>query len=303
MRRRLIAAIVALAGLAGCTDGHTRSQPTSVTGNVIMGAPVSGATVTLYRIEPVSRRLSSLGTARTDTNGAYTILALVNGSPYLLVATGGTYKDDATASLQSLSVATLSSLDDPRPGVLETLVGSGGNPLTMHLLTPFTTIAARRISTLSSTNGQGALIENLVAQENRAVADGLNVGSEAMPVDPRTLLPLDFTNPSDAAAIKKNPLAPAALYGAALSGFSKLASTLALTSASPLIDALGEDFVDGRFDGMKVAPNGNASPAPLGSGTLSPTATSTDLQQATASFLDDPTKNTSGANAASVGPK
>ncbi len=302
--RAVLIVLALLSVLAGCTDVHSRpSGGTPISGSVVMGAPVADATVTLYSVNPVTRKLTAVASARSGVAGVYTLIAVLSETPYLLIATGGSYKDDATGEMRSLAKADPTSLEEPRPGVLETLVGSGEDSPPSHHLTPFTTIAVRRVAILAQTEGSLTLHELKVAEVNKAVATGLNVGSEAVPVDPRTLLPLDYTNPADAEAIKKKPLAPASLYGAALSGLSKLASTLALADTTVLVFALAEDFSDGKFDGVQTAPNGNPAPTPLGSGTLSPTATTNDLEQATASFLGDATKNLSGAPAAALGPQ
>jgi hypothetical protein len=296
--------ILALAVLAGCSNGSRFDPPTTtVSGTVVMGGPVTGSAVSLYLIDASTRKLSRVASAQTSAAGSFSITTMVGGSAFLLVASGGSYREDATGAATSLSVTTLATLDDPRTGVLEAMVGSGLTPPGTCHVTPLTTIASRRVVYLSLTGGAGALAETSVLPANQAVTLALNVGSTDMPVDPRALAPLDFTNPADAALIKQNPHAPAALYGAALSGLSELASAVGLPSTLPLVDALALDFTDGVFDGMSPGTNGTPVPVALGSGTLSPTTASTGLDQATATFLNSSTVNVSGATAASLGPQ
>lgn len=300
IRRGLALALVVA---AGCGGEASRPPTTTVSGKVVTGGPVSDAVVALYAVDPGSRRLTRLASGRTDGTGAYSITATVGTAPLLLLASGGTYHDDATGAVGSLSACAPATFDDARPGVLEALVGSDGLPRPCHL-TPLTTIASRRVAVLSVTQGSAGLTEDSVRQVNEAVAQALNVGSEVTPVDPRALLPLDFASPSDAAAIRRSPLAPATLYGAALSGLSKQASTLGLPAPTTLVDALAADFTDGTFDGLAPVSNGaNPSPVPLGSGNLSPTAAGADLSQATMSFLADTSRNASGATPALLGPQ
>jgi hypothetical protein len=313
MRRLLlsmVAVVLAAAFAAGCSNGSSSSGPipTKVSGNVLMGGPVSQASVTLFAIDPSSRKLARLASATTDAAGAYTVVAVLGGQAYLIVATGGTYTEDATGVSHSLGTTRPATLDDATPGVLEAMVGfssAGTADVTsaLVLVTPLTTIGSRRVVELSLSAGAAVLVESAVVLANQAVTQALNVGSAASPVDPRALMPLDFTNPSDAAAIKQNPLAAAALYGAALSAISQSASTLGLTSSTTLVDALAMDFADGTFDGMGPSSNGVPVPVPLSSGTLPPTAGTTGLAQATTTFLDDPAHNASGTTAASMGPQ
>jgi hypothetical protein len=294
-RIALLGASLLLAACAKDRSGASGSSGLTVSGRVVMGAPVVGATITLYAVDPDTRKLTRIDAATTDARGAYTVGTVLD-QPFLIVASGGTYVDDFTGEKKTLApAATFATLDDARAGVLEAIVGHERSPSVVHL-TPFTTIASRRAlaAAATATVRRDALTEEQVRGVNEAAARALRVGSAGAPVDPRALVPLDYTDKADAIEIQKAPLGPAALYGAALSGLSLSADKLKLSSPTPLIDAIARDFEDGKLDGANTAPGSVPVPIQLGSAPLSPTAGTADLQQATMEFLADPVKNASG---------
>jgi len=274
------------------------SSGSAVTACVIMGAPVANATVSVFLVDTGSRTLGRIATGTTDASGHCTV-QLTGTGPFLVLATGGTFTDDATGSPFSLGSVRPGSLDDSRIGVLEAFLGSAST-LTSVNVTPLTTIASRRVCVLTKTDST-QFVETQVALTNQAVCTAIGIGTPAAPLDPRSVLPLDFQDATQAAAIQKNPVAAGARYGSTLSGLSQQASTSGVPPLA-LVDALSQDFTDGAFDGMTTDSTGSSVPVPLSDGSLSPTAATSDLKAASLTFLSSPS-NASGVTPAAVQPQ
>lgn len=306
--------------LSGCGDqssssgaGNAPTLQTRLSGAVTAG-PVRDADVTVYRIDIGTRALTRIGATTTDAAGLYSLV--VDGpGPFLTVATGGSFRDEATGATLSLGATTLlRSLDDPRTGAIEVLLGSeSAGADQVANVNPLTRLASLRAATASITSAT-ALTDLGV----RALTD--EVAREfgfAPGVDLRRIRPLDFTSTADAAAIAAAPDSPEARLGALLAGLSALADNIPLAGSvvSPvtgaglvapaatngpgvppleLIDALAEDARDGALDGLAPDPAGGSGPIAFNGGELDPATGTTMLAGATATFLDNPALNMSG---------
>lgn len=254
-----------------------------MTGSVAKG-PVALATVRVFQIDPTTRALTLVGAGTTDASGVY-LFAVPGAGPFLLLASGGSYEDEATGRTLSLAsmAANPTSLDDPLPGVMTAIVG--GSTTSAVSLTPLSTIAAARIAELARSDPDA-----LDAAEIDAVYD--DVGDEfGLGVDPRGVAPLDFSAPQDAAAINADPDGPAARLGALLAGISQAAADRGVSDPMDYVDALGEDFSDGSLNGLA-----GAATVDLGGGSLGAGGGTSDLAKATADFLDS-SENASSTDA------
>ncbi|MGE0711503.1 MAG: IPT/TIG domain-containing protein [Planctomycetota bacterium] len=285
----LAAAVLALTtgcGGSGGGGGGGGGTTSKVSGKVVAG-PVSGALVRVYRVN-TDRSLTFVGEGTTAADGTYTLDSNGDG-PFVVIAGGGTYTDEATGATKSLgglpAANSITSLDALPTGTLTAMLGSGsGSGSQTVSLNPLTSIAARRTIEASKTD-PNALSAGSVSTAATDVAREFGISG-----DPRTLVPLDLTSAADASAVQASPTSPAAQLGALLAALSQQAKSLGLSDPMSLVEALAQDFSDGFL-------NGQASGAPIsiaGGGTLSPSAGTKDLASALQSFLNDPTVNKSG---------
>ncbi|MCO5171198.1 MAG: YCF48-related protein [Planctomycetes bacterium] len=286
----VLAAALVVSGCGGKSGrGFFGGPSRTVSGPVVAGV-VANATVRVYQINP-DRTLALLSEGTTSATGVYQLEPAGDG-PFLIVASGGTFKDEATGQTRALaSPPLLTSLDSPRAGTITAIVGSGGAssgavPVT---LTPLSTFAAER-AVAASASDPSALTESAVSQTNMLIAQEFGLSG-----DPRTITPLDLTDPAQASAIASSPGSDAAKLGAVLAGLSQAAKDLGLSDPMALVDALAADFSDGVFNGQA----GGQTITVSGGATLSPTAATSDLAGSTQAFLDDPTVNTSGTTSTS----
>ncbi len=293
-RRIGAAGLCVLAGglvAVGCDKGGSGGGArTSLAGPVVAGF-VANADVKVFTIR-ADRTLALAATGTTDTTGVFTLDPPGDG-PFLVVAGNGTFVDEATGASKSLAAIPdpLATLDSPRPKTLEAVIGSGSGTSPLSLtLTPLSTFAARRVATASKTDAN-ALTESAVTASSQELATEFGlVDSSGNPVDPRTIVPLDFTSSGDAATIASDPSSPAAKLGALLAGLSQAADDAGLADPLDLVEALAQDAEDGVFNGQ----DGSGSSIQLGSSgtTLAPDAGTGQLADATQDFLDSP-ENTS----------
>lgn len=111
-----------------------------VDGDVAVAAPLTAATVRIYRLSGSGRLGRPVGTATTDPHGHY--MADVSRKPgdfLLVVATGGRYLDEITGKAETTGPT----------GKLETVITPG---TTFSSVTPLTTMATSRALTLAAEN-------------------------------------------------------------------------------------------------------------------------------------------------------
>jgi hypothetical protein len=309
--------------LSACSDrrSSTPATPTppvmtTLTGLVTAG-PVDDATVEVYSVDTGTRALTKVGTTQTTLGGQFSV-RVPGPAPFLCIASGGRFRDEATGAILTLAPAPmLQSLDDPRPRTIEVFFGTGIEgtvvPASINPLTKLASIRATTASITSSTvfTEAGAFALN----EQVAREFGLGTG-----LDLRSIQARDLTNPADSGFIRDNPTSPEVQLGVLLAGFSALADFIPLsgTVVAPVLnggtvvlgalngpgvdplalgDALAEDSRDGVFDGRVANARGAAGPISFNGSELSPTAATTDLSAATQTFLNNPTLNVSGTNA------
>ena len=88
------ASLALILAIGGCGGGSDTVQTTVVEGSVIKG-PVTGATVSVFSVNPDGTRGVLLGTGLTNANAVYSIPIPRQTGPILVEATNGTYDDEA----------------------------------------------------------------------------------------------------------------------------------------------------------------------------------------------------------------
>lgn len=289
--------LTATACSGGSSGGGGNPPPrapvnTELTGSV--ASATSAVTITVFRIDPQSRALDPIETLATTNAGEFST-TLPGAGPFLLLATDGTLADPATGQSVSLASNLPSSLDDPRPRTLAAIFG-GGLPGAFPLeISPLTSIAAQRIGELSKTN-PSALSELQVALIHQQLGGEFGLGTILLGTDLRSLKPISFTDPNNAALITGKLTGEDVFLGAILAALSQRALDLALPHPLDLIDALGRDFADGQFNGAAPLLNGQSEEILLNNGVLSRNEGLSLLSAALTKFLDTNPLNLSTTN-------
>lgn len=173
MRAGIVTIMLVL--LAGCGSGTGSTPPERPSGAVegtVFNSAVSGATVRAYAFSNGVRG-AQIGQALTDTAGAFTIPLSTPEVLVLLEATGGVYREEASARDVTVSPdIIMRSVADYRSGAT-----ARAN------ITPFTAIAAAHASRQVAT-GRPAV---------DAVADAFGVMNSALGLDIRATTPIAVT--------------------------------------------------------------------------------------------------------------
>jgi hypothetical protein len=223
--------------LSGCTTGNPIDPlPTGegqIAGVVVKG-PVAAATVRAYKVVD-GKRADEISKAVTDEHGAFVLPMGKTKGAVLLVAAGGTYNDEATPSVLTLS--------NELTAVIPTF--SVGTKLEHVTVSPVSHMAA----TLALFHaGEGTDLLEASATARRHIED--HFGG----IDWSTVVPTDLTTSTGA------QLDQGGKAGLILAGLSMVARTMAETAgltpgaavnAGSLVAALADDLAeDGFFDGM-----------------------------------------------------
>jgi hypothetical protein len=270
-----VAVLCAIALLSSCGGGGggggapgaspaTSVQTGTATGTVIDG-PISGATVDVYDFTGNTRGLK-LGTGTTDANGNYSVTLTPRPTgPVIIVASGGTYTEDATGAL-----TTLGASDQFTEIVSASSIVSG--TLTAHV-NPLSHIASSLVQAASGTIN----LDNAITMAKGVLGQQYGISV----TDLSSNVPVSASNPSISAPPSMNQRQG----GIVLAGISKLAESMGVRTVD-LIKALADDYSDGKFDGKKgsvsitVPKIAGGPPA-----TLTANTAVTDLQTSMTSFL------------------
>lgn len=258
--------LVASLALAGCGGGGGSSNPadpvistTAIDGAVSKG-PVVGAQVLLYLAgedgghtgEPVAGPFTTIADGTWDDEIPEEL-----PRPLVVIATGGSYTDEATGHIVELGSRSLRSY---LPADADTVA-----------VTPLTELLVR-VTQEQIAAGEDVAIEDALA----AARDTLNQVL-AIDFDPLTTKPLDINNAGNGDRDQR-------AYTAILAGLSVLANNLPST-ADPfeVVQALIDDMSDGSLDGQKAG-----EPVPVGdSEDTLPTTTTADLLIAINTAIDE----------------
>ncbi len=204
--------------LTGCSRKDTSSPgpgPATLLSGVASKGLISGATITVYALDSSGTQGSVLATTITDTNGAYSVnLGSYTGN-VLVVASGGSYIDEATGS-------TVTGVNVP---VLRTAVPNVSATATAAV-TPLTEIAVRKAGTLTSENidEANALVANMIGG-----------------IDIITTMPANVLVSSQSTTTEKN-------YGLMLAAISEMVSSGTATTVTAAITSIVTDLADNQLN-------------------------------------------------------
>lgn len=262
--------IVLLALLAGCGSGggdNVTASPSTINGFASKG-PVADGTATAYAIANGAIG-SALGTATTNTDGAYSISIENHTGPVLIEVTGGTYVDEATGE-------TIALPDAPGSGLTAAVESvTAGQTLNVQV-----TAVTTQATELAKCKPGGLTADNIrVANEQ--------IGQFFGGLDIINTRPINPLLPNAAASASQTAID----YGLILAGLSQQAKALGLSDPMSVVRALGADVCDGVFDGQA-----KGAPISLSNSTqLLSTAGTLGLANAIDAFSNNAARNTSGA--------
>ncbi|WP_150912770.1 InlB B-repeat-containing protein [Marinobacter halotolerans] len=213
--------------LGGCGGGSSSSSPEEIASTTISGAvvkgPVGGATVNVFKMDDGGGAISPpvAGPITTNADGSWSVeIPDSVPRPLLVIATGGSYTDEATGGNIDVGSAELSSF-----------LSEGATSAAVSPLSESVVRAARQY-----------LQDNPTASVNDGIADGVTKVQQVFGTgfDPLTDQP-DPTS-SSPESVK---------YAAALGGLSQLAADQS-PSTDPLatVLAFAEDASDGTLNGQ-----------------------------------------------------
>jgi hypothetical protein len=282
----LAAVALGARGLSGCgggtpvdKDGVTRG---SISGVVVKGA-LKGGTVTAYQLDAQLARRKVLGTATTDASGGFTIEVPSYNGPLLVVATSGSYVEEAIGeSVNLVGIDLTAVVPDYTPGA--EVEGVVVTPLS-SIATAFTTFHVLQ---------RGEELSKAHADAWRALGEHFGVDGAS------SVVPADFlkggvqaTSREARVGLVLAGLSQAALQMALESGFTKGNTVNAATLTAVLVeDALADGVLDGAGNDRRLLFQGSAA--------IKRSTLRSDLVQAMMDFLASPL-NASGAKAHDMG--
>lgn len=267
---RLLSSMMSL-WVAGCgvLVGNPEKPKTGsgVQGAVVLGS-VSGATVKIFALNADGTRGELLATTTTDADGNYSADIEADG-PVSVLATGGSYVDEATESKVSNNVELETFIDTVED---DSFVG----------VNALTTVAAA-----NAKRNAAAGLENAIRAANGNVAAIFGVSG----VDIVGTRPDDVTIEGQIL----DGTSSSTRLGFAMAGMSRLTldSGLAPGQVGSLVKSIAEDYADGGFDGLN---DGSPLSTALG---VTPHAAMTGLGEAIKNFAGSP-QNRSGIPAGGV---
>ena len=269
-------ALVACGGGGGAGGGDTTATNGIISGTATKG-PVSGATVTAYAITNGAKG-SRLGSAQTNGTGDFTMTVGAYSGSMMLEVHGGSYLDEATGSHMNMLNT------DQLTCVVPSITITAGSAMTGIQVTPLTSMA----QTWAQKMAGGMTMSNITLANSHMGNDYLGTGVDIVmthPIDPTV------SGSANGASIdSKN-------YGMLLAAMSQEAHDLGMTtSSSAMITAMMDDASDGMMDGRMgtTAISMNGMGGMMGGGNMMPTAVTSQLATAMATFVSNMTMNRSG---------
>ena len=291
MQRSLIAALVTATACGGGRLPYVAEPDAGTTAakGSFVAWPVAAGTVTAYRLDSSGQRTATVGTAQTDSTGAFALrLTGSTTGPMLVVVSSGSFIEPATGTAVHIEGAELTAL-------LPSATRVAGDLLAGVLVSPVSHLTAQ-LAFFQATHGNGSL-DDAIAQAATLI-EGHFGG-----VNWRTLgAPPDLSDPTAAAVVQVNDTTKAALILAGLSMEARnLAIAKGLTPGGPLnslslVSALAQDLAaDGYFDGTGAGGTRLAIPVSAANGyALDGQTVRATLAQGISTFL------TSSRNASKV---
>ncbi len=225
----LLATVAALALLTGCAGDE--AAPFRTVQGAAMKGPLNGATVEAFEIDATGAAVGQpLASARTDSDGGFSLALPADGRSFLVRSRGGDYRDEADQTGRRFLELR------PAEGLATVLLPNEGSVVA---LTPYSAAVYAR-----------ALRHSGTGQFDSVYRQALDQATAAWKFDPVTTLPA-------------NPTAPGAAVGAArdyallLGGAAVALQSIAVRFGLPQPDfALIQAFIDDLGDGLDGAADG-----------------------------------------------
>ncbi len=269
------AAVLAISLVAaGCGGGGGSGSETVAAGDTailngsVTKGPVSNASVTAYAVSG-GRAGSPMGTATTDAGGNFTMSVGSYAGPLMIRASGGSYKDEATAAAMAMAPG------DVMTAVMASLV-AGTNSVQ---ITPVTGMAQAMAEQMS-----GGMTQANIAAANAAMGNYFSV-SDILHVHPMNPL-----TPGSGTAASQD----ARNYGMTLAAMSQYAKTLNMSASSTMVTAMMGDASDGVMDGRTAGTQITMSMGGMMGATMMPSSAGTSSLAASMSQFMSSTANVSG---------
>lgn len=258
-------------GGGGAADGPVAPAAASISGNAVKG-PVQGATITAYALSGGAMG-AMLGSATTDSQGAFTLPLSGSAGAMMLRMTGGSYVDEATGATVTMG-----------PGQVMTTVLSSlpGGTATVQV-TPLTAMAQAMAAGMP-----GGMTAANIDAANAAVGAYFMVGDI---VHTPVMNPLVAGSGANATPAMAN-------YGAMLAAMSQYAKGVGMPSAD-FVGAMMQDAADGVLDGKAGTTAISMGGGMMGAGMMQASAGAAGLAGAMADFMNSGA-NRSGVTSASM---
>lgn len=261
----ILSTFIIISGLAlvSCSKSSPKTNDTasSMTGVASKGL-ITNAIINVYALDTAGNKGSLLGTAITDTIGAYNVNLGTYTGNVLVEAIGGAYIDEATG-LSTTNTAALRTAVENVSGSVKVAV------------TPMTEIAVQMAGTLTQSNIDKAniTVSNMIG--------GTNI---------ITTMPADVLDPSS-----QSRTTDETNYGLVLAAISQMVSSGTATSVAEAITQIANDLANNELD----ITGGSISSAltTFITSTHNQTGlTSTPAQSSIASYTDTPIQTTPELN-------
>ena len=214
--------VLALPLMNGC--GRAKKSEKTLSGVVSAGL-VKNAAVTIYTLSAVGARLNALASGVTDNDGLFSISSTLSSQPVEIVATGGSYFEEAGGTSVNLGTTEIR---------LRLASFKSGQSVG---ITPLTEIATARSQALIAV---GASLSDGISTANSAIAQASGISDITLPP----------VLPTKAVANGLTLNSPQVKYALVLAGLSQYAKDNALSSSLAAMASFSSDFTsDGKFDG------------------------------------------------------
>jgi hypothetical protein len=209
--------VLSLIGFTGCTGSFNSASSLFTTSNGISGVvsagPMNGATVTAYSLNANGSKGNQLATTTSDSNGKYSLSMAAQSGPVIIIASGGTYVEEASGSTISMGNAQV-----------RTILSSVSNGQQVGV-TPVTEIATQ--NTLAAINANSsANVSAIISSSNSSVAAAMGLTDITIPP----------ANPNQSASNAGST--QAAQYAVVLAAISQMAQTATTANSGTTINSL-----------------------------------------------------------------
>jgi hypothetical protein len=273
----LILFLSAMLSLSGCGGGGGGGGSSSSTTGTISGTtakgPVSGGTVTAFGINGNGIQGTQIGSAKTNSQGNFTMQVGNYSGAVMLQLSGGQYMDEATGQTMSMYQNTVMTAVIPDM--------TSGEMVGNIEITPVTSMAQEWAQNMA-----GGMTQANIASANSAMGQYFDI-SDILTTHPMD--PLVQDSGAGANQDQRN-------YGMTLAAMSQEAYQLSMPNSSGIVTAMMDDASDGKMDGMMGGNNISMGGmgGMMGGVMMQSTAGTSDLGNAMTTFIGNTTYNRSG---------